>query len=71
MFAEVTWGKLIGGAFLPHPLPSTILSMVKDLCLKQMEPPLAKMGVEWVFIKTFSPNVIFLYFLKKWYLNHI
>ena len=61
MFAEVTGGKLVRRAFLP----TTILNMVKDLSLKQMELPFENMGVEWAFINPFSPNVIFLYFLKR------
>ena len=68
MFAKVTGGKLVGGAFLPCPLPhplSTILKMVKDLSFKQMELPFEKIGMEWAFINSFSPNVIFLYFLKR------
>ena len=67
MFAEVTGEKLIGGAFLIAPPPSstTIQYMVKDLSLKQMELPFEKTGVGWAFINPFSPNVIFLHFLKR------
>ena len=59
MFVKVTGGKLIGEPF------ANILNMVKDLSLKQMELPFEKMGMEWGFINPFSPNVIFLYFLKR------
>ena len=63
MFAYITRGKLIGGAFLP-PSPLTNLNMVNNLSLKQMELSFEQIEMVWAFINLF-PNVIFLCFLKR------
>ena len=63
MFAYITRGKLIGGAFLPSS-PLTNLNMVNNLSLKQAELSFEQIEMVWAFINLF-PNVKFLCFLKR------